>query len=157
MRLTPPVSYDGENHACMQDIKSKAGPSLFTRLRESSRGATREPLLSVARPSTSMVHWQSGGEKWAECGGVSDWLVDDARKKKGRIQERDKVVHPLLPVVSGVWRTTCERAEGRRWDEQERLTSDAKTSVTSPRQNRAVSEWYLNHCLSVKRAGIVFR
>lgn len=82
MRLTPPVSYDGENHACMQDIKSKAGPSLFTRLRESSRGATREPLLSVARPSTSMVHWQSGGEKWAECGGVSDWLVDDARKKK---------------------------------------------------------------------------
>lgn len=70
------------------------------------------------------------------------------RGKKGWIQERDKVVHPLLPVVSAY-----SRQLGRGLKKEMRKTDERRKDIRHLRGKTEWLEWYLNQRLSVKPAG----
>lgn len=89
------------------------------------------------------VLWQSGGEKWAECGTVSDWLVDDVQKKR-----TDLRVGQSGPATS----SSC--LDGRKKKKERKKAGDwwpAPRHPSPSRQNR-VSRMLLRHigCLSIK-------
>lgn len=138
----------------MRDIKSK--PDCLSFSRPWVIGESSQTTSARCSPSTSVVHWQSGGEKWAECGGVSDWLVDDARKKR-----TDPGAGQSGPSTSSscLGRQPAGRGEGGIEEADEEDWRATQRHPSPPRQNRAA--WMVlkpapvrqtcGNCASIKR------